>query len=106
VAVAIAVLGTVGGGRSFRGGRRGLPSAHRVGQSLGASGMSAWKAPSPTVRDCGPRGCEVTEINRDRVLLGPQRPGRLSRQGPPVLRWAVYEACHILTELGGDALSA
>ena len=72
-------------------------------------------------------------------------PGRLSRQGPPVLRWAVYEvgktyarssapdyryyaavkdrqdgkraalsearkllrqACHILAELGDDALSA
>ena len=52
-------------------------------------------------------------------------PGRLSRQGPPVLRWAVYEAgkthvraalsearkivrqaCHILTELGDDALTA
>ena len=71
-------------------------------------------------------------------------PGRLSRQGPPVLRWAVYEAgkthvraaapdhayyaavagrkntkraalsearkivrqaCHILTELGDDALT-
>ena len=72
-------------------------------------------------------------------------PGRLSRQGPPVLRWAVYEAgkthgrtsapdhgyyaqvkdrkngkraalsearkivrqaCHILAELGDDALTA
>ena len=72
-------------------------------------------------------------------------PGRLSRQGPPVLRWAVYEAgkahartsapdhryyaagqgpqeqqarrlsearkiirqaCHILAELGDDALAA
>ena len=71
-------------------------------------------------------------------------PGRLSRQGPPVLRWAVYEAgkthvraaapdhayyaavagrkntkraalsearkivrqaCHVLTELGDDALT-
>jgi hypothetical protein len=44
----------------------------------------------------------VTVYSSDRK--GP--PGRLSRQGPPVLRWAVYEACHILTELGGDALSA
>jgi transposase len=59
---------------------------------------------------------------------GKRSPGRLSRQGPPVLRWAVYEAgkaharasapdlsearkivrqaCHILAELGDDALTA
>ena len=86
-------------------------------------------------------GLDVTVWSSDRK--GP--PGRLSRQGPPVLRWAVYEAgktharssapdhayyaavkdrknskraalsearkivrqaCHILTELGGDALTA
>jgi transposase len=86
-------------------------------------------------------GLDVTVWSSDRK--GP--PGRLSRQGPPVLRWAVYEAgktharssapdhayyaqvkdrcngkraalsearkilrqaCHILTELGDDALSA
>ncbi len=86
-------------------------------------------------------GLDVTVYSSDRK--GP--PGRLSRQGPPVLRWAVYEAgktharssapdhgyyatvkdrcngkraalsearkilrqaCHILTELGDDALSA
>jgi transposase len=86
-------------------------------------------------------GLDITVHSSDRK--GP--PGRLSRQGPPVLRWAVYEAgktharssapdhaycatvkdrknskraalsearkivrqaCHILTELGGDALSA
>ena len=86
-------------------------------------------------------GLDVTVHSSDRT--GP--PGRLSRQGPPVLRWAVYEAgktharapardhryyaevkdrcngkraalsearkilrqaCHILAELGGDALSA
>jgi transposase len=86
-------------------------------------------------------GLDVTVHSSDRK--GP--PGRLSRQGPPVLRWAVYEAgktharssapdhgyyaqvkdrcngkraalsearkilrqaCHILTELGDDALSA
>ena len=85
-------------------------------------------------------GLDVTVWSSDRK--GP--PGRLSRQGPPVLRWAVYEAgktharssapdhgyyaqvkdrcngkraalsearkilrqaCHILTELGDDALS-
>jgi len=84
-------------------------------------------------------GLDVTVYSSDRK--GP--PGRLSRQGPPVLRWAVYEAgktharasapdyryyaqvkdrcngkraalsearkilrqaCHILTELGDDAL--
>jgi transposase len=86
-------------------------------------------------------GLDVTVYSSDRK--GP--PGRLSRQGPPVLRWAVYEAgktharasapdhryyaqvkdrqngkraalsearkilrqaCHILTELGDDALAA
>ena len=86
-------------------------------------------------------GLDVTVHSSDRK--GP--PGRLSRQGPPVLRWAVYEAgktharssapdhryyaqvkdrcngkraalsearkilrqaCHILAELGDDALSA
>jgi transposase len=86
-------------------------------------------------------GLDVTVYSSDRK--GP--PGRLSRQGPPVLRWAVYEAgktharasapdhayyaavrdrkngkraalpearkivrqaCHILTELGDDALTA
>src|SRR5437773_5778787 len=86
-------------------------------------------------------GLDITVHSSDRK--GP--PGRLSRQGPPVLRWAVYEAgrthartpspghchhaaraarqntkraalpearkivrqaCHILAELGGDALTA
>jgi transposase len=86
-------------------------------------------------------GLDITVHSPDRK--GP--PGRLSRQGPPVLRWAVYEAgkthartaapdhayyaavadrkntkraalsearkivrqaCHILTELGDDALTA
>jgi transposase len=85
-------------------------------------------------------GLDVTVWSSDRK--GP--PGRLSRQGPPVLRWAVYEAgktharaaapdhayyaavkdrcngkraalsearkilrqaCHILAELGDDALA-
>ena len=86
-------------------------------------------------------GLDVTVSSSDRK--GP--PGRLSRQGPPVLRWALYEAgktharasapdhryyaqvkdrcngkraalsearkilrqaCHILAELGDDALAA
>src|SRR5215470_6611482 len=86
-------------------------------------------------------GLDITVHSSDRK--GP--PGRLSRQGPPVLRWAIYEtgkthartsapdhayyatvkdrknskraalsearkivrqACHILTELGDDALTA
>ena len=86
-------------------------------------------------------GLDITVCSSDRK--GP--PGRLSRQGPPVLRWAVYEAgktharasapdhallravkdrkdgkraalsearkilrqaCHILAELGDDALTA
>jgi transposase len=86
-------------------------------------------------------GLDITVHSSDRK--GP--PGRLSRQGQPVLRWAVYEAgktharaaapdhayyaqvkdrknskrtalsearkivrqaCHILTELGDDALTA
>ncbi len=86
-------------------------------------------------------GLDITVHSSDRKGL----PGRLSRQGPPVLRWALYEAgktharssapdygyyaqvkdrcngkraalsearkilrqaCHILTELGHDALSA
>ena len=86
-------------------------------------------------------GLDITVHSSDRK--GP--PGRLSRQGPPVLRWAVYEAgktharaaapdhgyyaavkdrsngkraalsearkivrqaCHILAELGDDALTA
>jgi transposase len=86
-------------------------------------------------------GLDVTVWSSDRKGL----PGRLSRQGPPVLRWAVYEAgktharasapghryyaavkdrqdgkraalsearkilrqaCHILAELGDDALTA
>jgi transposase len=86
-------------------------------------------------------GLDITVSSSDRK--GP--PGRLSRQGPPVLRWAVYEAgktharssapdhdyyaavkdrqggkraalsearkilrqaCHILAELGDDALTA
>jgi transposase len=86
-------------------------------------------------------GLDITVRSSDRK--GP--PGRLSRQGPPVLRWALYEAgktharssapdhayyaqvkercngkraalsearkilrqaCHILTELGDDALAA
>ena len=86
-------------------------------------------------------GLDITVHSSDRK----GRPGRLSRQGPPVLRWAVYEAgktharaaapdhgyyaavadrkntkraalsearkivrqaCHILAELGDDALTA
>jgi transposase len=86
-------------------------------------------------------GLDITVYSSDRK--GP--PGRLSRQGPPVLRWAAYEAgktharttapdhayyaavadrknskraalseapkiarqaCHILAELGDDALTA
>jgi transposase len=86
-------------------------------------------------------GLDITVYSSDRK--GP--PGKLSRQGPPVLRWALYEAgktharasapdhayyaqvkdrcngkraalsearkilreaCHILTELGDDALAA
>jgi transposase len=86
-------------------------------------------------------GLDITVYSSD----GKGPPGRLSRQGPPVLRWAVYEAgktharssapdhgyyaavkdsnggkraalsearkilrqaCHILTELGDDALAA
>ncbi len=86
-------------------------------------------------------GLDITVYSSD----GKRSPGRLSRQGPPVLRWAVYEAgktharasapdhgyyaavkdrkngkraalsearkivrqaCHILTELGDDALTA
>src|SRR6202034_4425324 len=86
-------------------------------------------------------GLDITVYSSD----GRRSPGRLSRQGPPVLRWAVYEvgktharasapdhayyaqvkdrknskratssearkilrqACHILTELGDDALTA
>ena len=86
-------------------------------------------------------GLDVTVYSSD----GKRSPGRLSRQGPPVLRWAVYEAgktharapapdhryyaqvkdrqdgkraalsearkllrqaCHILAELGDDALTA
>ena len=92
------------------------------------------------------QGGPVHRAGHHRALLRPQRtPGRLSRQGPPMLRWAVYEdgkthartsapdhgyyatvkdrknskraalsearkivrqACHILTELGDDALTA
>jgi transposase len=86
-------------------------------------------------------GLDITVYSSD----GRRAPGRLSRQGPPVLRWAVYEAgktharasapdhayyaqvkdrkngkraalsearkiirqaCHILAELGDDALAA
>jgi transposase len=86
-------------------------------------------------------GLDITVYSSD----GRRTPGRLSRQGPPVLRWALYEAgktharasapdhayyaevkdrkngkraalsearkiirqaCHILTELGDDALTA
>jgi transposase len=86
-------------------------------------------------------GLDITVYSSD----GKRSPGRLSRQGPPVLRWALYEAgktharasapdhayyaqvkdrknskraalsearkivrqaCHILTELGDDALTA
>jgi transposase len=86
-------------------------------------------------------GLDITVYSSD----SKRSPGRLSRQGPPVLRWAVYgagkvhargtapdhayyarvkarkdgkraalsearkiirQACHILTELGGDALTA
>jgi transposase len=86
-------------------------------------------------------GLDITVHSSD----GRRSPGRLSRQGPPVLRWAVYEAgkahartsapdhayyaqvkdrknskraalsearkiirqaCHILAELGDDALAA
>jgi len=86
-------------------------------------------------------GLDITVYSSD----GKRSPGRLSRQGPPVLRWAVYEAgktharasapdyryyaqvkdrcngkraalsearkilrqaCHILAELGDDALTA
>ena len=40
-----------------------------------------------------PQGGPVRRAGRHRLVLGPQGPpGRLSRQGPPVLRWAVYEA--------------
>src|SRR5260370_3722115 len=96
---------------------------------------------SPSRKAVGSAGLDVTVWSSDR--RGP--PGRLSRQGPPMLRWAVYEAgktharssapdhgyyatvasrkhskraalseapkilrqaCHILTELGDDALTA
>ncbi len=101
-----------------------------------ATGVQAMSQPCPKAR---PR--DITIWSSDRK--GP--PGRLSRQGPPVLRWAAYEAgktharvaapdhayyaavkdrkngkraalseahkivrqaCHILTELGDDALTA
>jgi transposase len=101
-------------------------------------GAGRFSSSAKAVRFTGP--------GHHRALLRPQRtPGRLSRQGPPVLRWAVYEAgqtcartsapdhgyyaavadrkntkraalpearkivrqaCHILTELGDDALTA
>src|SRR6202035_1144754 len=95
---------------------------------------------SPPRRPSRSAGLDVTVSSSDRK--GP--PGRLSRQGPPVLRWALYEAgktharasapdyryyaqvkdrcggkraalsearkllrqaCHILAELGDDALA-
>ena len=40
-----------------------------------------------------PQGGPVRRAGHHRVLLGRQaQPGRLSRQGPPVLRWCLYEA--------------
>ena len=90
---------------------------------------------------CSFAGLDVTVYSSDNK----RSPGHLSRQGPPVLRWALYEAgktharasapdhayyaqvkdrkngkraalsearkilrqaCHILTELGDDALTA
>jgi hypothetical protein len=93
-----------------------------------------------------PQGGPIHRAGHHRALLRPQRTPRAAvRQGPPVLRWAVYEAgktharaaapdhayyaavadrkntkraalsearkivrqaCHILTELGDDALTA
>jgi transposase len=101
-------------------------------------GAGRFSSPRKAVRFAG---LDITVYSSDRK--GP--PGRLSRQGPPVLRWAAYEAgktharsaapdhryyaavkdrnggkratlsearkiirqaCHILTELGDDALTA
>jgi Transposase IS116/IS110/IS902 family len=109
-----------------------------VAGELAAAGKDRFSSSRKAVRFAG---LDVTVYSSDRK--GP--PGRLSRQGPPVLRWAVYEAgktharssapdhgyyaqvkdrcngkraalsearkilrqaCHILAELGDDALSA
>ena len=112
---------------------------HRAGADLLAGrGKDRFSSSRKAVRFTG---LDITVHSSDRK--GP--PGRLSRQGPPVLRWAVYEAgkthartsapdhgyyatvkdrknskraalsearkivrqaCHILTELGDDALTA
>ena len=113
-------------------------AGHRAGADLLA------RRPGPVL--LLPQGGPVRRAGHHRLLLRPQgAAGRLSRQGPPVLRWAVYEAgktharstapdhayyaqvkdgnggkratlsearkiirqaCHILTELGDDALTA
>jgi len=115
---------------------RGRPG-HRAGADL----LAGRQGPVLLLPQSGP----VHRAGHHRALLGRKGPpGRLSRQGPPVLRWAVYEAgktharasapdhgyyaavadrkntkraalsearkivrqaCHVLTELGDDALT-
>ena len=123
-----------GPGRAAVRGRAG----HRAGDDLLAGRKDRFSSSRKAVRFAG---LDITVSSSDRK--GP--PGRLSRQGPPALRWAVYQAgktharssapdhsyyaqvkdrknskraalsearkilrqaCHILTELGDDALSA
>ena len=121
------------GGAAVRG-----RAGHRAGDDVLAGREGRVSSSRKAVRFAG---LDVTVHSSDRK--GP--PGRLSRQGPPVLRWAVYEAgktharssapdyryyaqvkdrcngkraalsearkilrqaCHILAELGDDALAA
>ena len=130
---------------------RHLAGAKILAERLYGSGPSPrWRSPAgwaartgsrPPARRSGSPGW--TSPSGPRTAKGP--PGRLSRQGPPVLRWALYEAgktharspapdhgyyaqvkdrcggkraalsearkilrqaCHILAELGDDALAA
>src|SRR5262249_56924939 len=103
----------------------------------GVGGAGRFGSPGRAVRSAG---LDVTVSSSD----GKRSPGRLSRQGPPVLRWCLYEAgkthsrtsapdhayyaavkdraggkraaisqarkivrqaCHILTDLGDEALT-
>jgi len=58
--------------------QRPAPRAHLLGAGRFSSSRKAVRF----------AGLDITVYSSDRK--GP--PGRLSRQGPPVLRWAVYEA--------------
>jgi transposase len=79
---------------------RAVPDRHRPGRDRGP-GNPAPRRAAPAAGGCrepgrGQSARQGGPVHRRDITVyssdGKRAPGRLSRQGPPVLRWAVYEA--------------